>query len=256
MRRRRTPPIPKTTPEQALHQIRAITLDLDDTLWAITPVISRAEAELWRWLELNCPAIAEKFTAETALALREQVIEEHWERSHDYRFLRRMALERMLGACGYSNEFIDGAFEVFDLFRNRVELFPDVVPALQVLAEQFTLIAVTNGNANLQTIGIRHLFSDVVTAVEVGAAKPARQIFDAAVSRAGVTAAETLHVGDHPEYDVVGAREAGLCTAWMNRAGGSWPRHLHEPDAIVATVGDLHAILEPAIVKRTAESGR
>lgn len=242
--------------ESILHQIRAITLDLDDTLWEIAPVIRRAEAELWRWLERNCPAILEKFTAEAALQLREQVIEEHWDRCHDYRFLRRTALERMLGACGYTNDLIDGAFEVFDGFRNRVELFPDVVPALQVLGEQFTLIAVTNGNANLQAIGIRHLFSDVVTAVDVGAAKPARQIFDAAVSRAGVTAAETLHVGDHPECDVIGAKEAGLCTAWMNRAGGSWPDHLHEPDAIVATVSELHAILEPAISSRAAEYGR
>lgn len=226
-----------------MHQIRAITLDLDDTLWEIAPVIRRAESELWLWMQQNRPAVCERFTAEAVVELRDQVIEEYWEHTHDFRFLRRMALTRMLETCGYSDDCIDEAFEVFDRFRNRVELFPDVVPSLQRLAEHFTLVAVTNGNANLQTIGIRHLFSDVVSAVEVGAAKPARRIFEEAVRRAGASAMETLHVGDHPECDIAGARAAGLCTAWMNRKGGSWPEHLPAPDAVITTVSELHAIL-------------
>lgn len=230
-----------------MHQIRAITIDLDDTLWEIAPVIQRAEAELWDWLRRNCPAVCDHFSADSAVAVREQVIRQYRERTHDYRFLRRMALTRMLETCGYSDAFIDEAFEVFDLFRNRVELFPDVIPALQQLSERFSIVAVTNGNANLETIGIRHLFTDVVSAVEVGAAKPQRRIFDEAVRRAGVSAVETLHVGDHPECDIAGAQAAGLSTAWMNRTGGPWPEHLAAPDAIVATVSELHAILEPAV---------
>lgn len=239
-----------------MQHIRAITLDLDDTLWEIAPVIQRAEAELWRWLERHCPAIAEKFSAEAAREIREQIILEHWDRTHDFRFLRKMALRHMLDACGYPDDFIEDAFNVFDVERNKVRLFPDVVPALETLAEHFTVIAVTNGNANLQTIGIRHLFSDVVTAVDAGAAKPERLIFEEAVARAGVAAAETLHVGDHPEIDIVGAKEAGLCTAWMNRRGIAWPRHLLKPDVIVASVSELHGILKPAVQSRQTESSR
>ncbi|HEX2139701.1 MAG TPA: HAD family hydrolase [Woeseiaceae bacterium] len=230
-----------------MHQIRAITIDLDDTLWEIAPVIQRAEAELWRWLRRNCPAVCERFTADAALAVREQVIQEYRERTHDFRFLRRMTLTRMLETCGYSDAFIEDAFEVFDLHRNRVKLYPDVVPALERLSERFPIVAVTNGNANLQTIGIRHLFSDVVSAVEVGSAKPAPLIFEEAVRRAGAAPIETLHVGDHPECDIAGAQGAGLATAWMNRTGGEWPDHLPAPDAIVTTVTELHAILEPSV---------
>lgn len=239
-----------------LHQIRAITLDLDDTLWEIAPVIRRAEAELWRWLGQNCPGIPRKFSAEAAIALREQVTREHGDRCHDFRFLRRTALCRMFDACGYSHDFVEGAFEVFDRFRNHVELYPDVLPALATLSQRFRLVAVTNGNANLQAIGIRHLFTDVVSAVQVGAAKPARAIFDEAVRRAGVAHEEALHVGDHPECDVDGAREAGLRTAWMNRAGLPWPPHLTAPDTIVASVHELETLLEPAMSQRAADSGR
>jgi putative hydrolase of the HAD superfamily len=35
--------------------IAAITLDLDDTLWPIEPVIARAEERLDAWLKIHCP---------------------------------------------------------------------------------------------------------------------------------------------------------------------------------------------------------
>jgi FMN hydrolase / 5-amino-6-(5-phospho-D-ribitylamino)uracil phosphatase len=231
-----------------LQHIRAITLDLDDTLWEIGPVISRAEAELWCWLSENCPRIPALFSEQAALQLREEVIAEFQDKSHDLRFLRKAVLGRMVTDAGYPSDLVEDAFSIFDAARNRVELYPDVVPALTALAEQFRIIAVTNGNANLEKIGIRHLFEDVVTAVDAGAAKPQPAIFEEAVKRAGVSPFEALHVGDHPEYDVAGAKSAGLATVWMNRRGDRWPEHLSEPDAIVSTVIELHQLVVPAAV--------
>ena len=39
-------------------RVRAITLDLDDTLWPIWPTIARAEGALQQWLADNAPATA------------------------------------------------------------------------------------------------------------------------------------------------------------------------------------------------------
>ena len=226
-----------------MHRIRAITLDLDDTLWEIEPVIRRAEDELWRWLSENFPNIPRKFSPQDMWKLRQQVAGEYARHRHDFRFLRKKVLEQVALASDYSAELVEPAFAVFDTFRNRVIFFPDVLPALETLAASYALIAVTNGNANLQTIGIRHLFADVVTAVDAGAAKPAPEIFAEAVRRAGVSPVEVLHVGDHPEIDVAGAQQAGMRTAWMNRNGAAWPRHLPAPDAEVSTMGDLCDLL-------------
>ena len=237
-----------------MHRIRAITLDLDDTLWEIGPVIMRAEGKLWSWLGEHFPRITETFSADEAIALREEVIRKHWDRSHDFRFLRKTVLEHMAETVGYSTDLVDDAFYVFDRARNDVELFSDVLPALETLKENFCLIAVTNGNANLERIGIRYLFHDVVTAIDAGAAKPARPIFDEAVNRAGVTAIETLHVGDHPETDIVGAQQAGLRTAWVNRNDDDWPVHISPPDAIVSTIAELLTVLEPAITHRASSA--
>jgi putative hydrolase of the HAD superfamily len=79
-------------PDLPLHRIRAITLDLDNTLWAIDPVISRAEALLWEWLADNYPQIPAEFSPERLVEVRESVIEAHWERNHDFRFLRKKVL--------------------------------------------------------------------------------------------------------------------------------------------------------------------
>jgi len=230
-----------------LHRIRAITLDLDNTLWEIDSVIRKAEAALWSWLDDNYPRIPEMFSAEDVAVLREVTIEKYWNhKSHDFRFLRKKVLELLAREAGYDSALVEPAFRVFDDARNDVELYPDVLPGLEHLFSKFTVIAVTNGNANLHTIGIRHLFHDVVTAVDAGAAKPSRRIFDVAIQKAGAAPQEVLHVGDHPETDIDGGRNAGLRTAWVNRTNAEWPDHMPEPDLTITTISELREILEQA----------
>jgi len=230
-----------------LHRIRAITLDLDNTLWEIDPVIQKAEAALWSWLGEHYPRIPASFSEEDVKVLREVTIEKYWKhKNYDFRFMRKKVLELLACEAGYDADLVEPAFRVFDDARNDVELYPDVLPDLEYLFSTFTVVAVTNGNANLESIGIRHLFDHVVTAEQVGVAKPARQIFDIAIDKAGVSSKEVLHVGDHPETDVDGGRQAGLRTAWVNRVEAEWPDHLPEPDLIVTSITELREILEKA----------
>ncbi len=225
-----------------MNGIRTITLDLDDTLWDLHPVIRRAEQRLYDWLGEKYPAITETFAKEEMRILRKQVVGKHKDKLHDLTFLRRTVLTEAAAAAGYKVFAVDEAFAVFDEVRNDVDLFPESRPALEALAERFTLIAVTNGNANLEMIGIADLFDGHVNAAMAGAAKPARPIFDAAVEAGGASRAETVHVGDHPLYDVHGAREAGLRAVWVNRNGAEWPAEYATPDAEVDNVGELVAL--------------
>ncbi len=226
-----------------MNDIHTITLDLDDTLWAIHPVIKRAEERLYAWTNENYPRIAELFNPEDIRELRSQVMAEYEDRSHDLTFLRRTILSRLGAAAGYGGHYVDEAFAVFSEARNEVTLFPEARPALEALGKHFAVIAVTNGNADLEKIGIRDLFDGVVSAAMAGAAKPERQIFDMAVKAGGASAARTLHVGDHPFYDVHGARDAGLRAVWVNRNGDDWPSEYHPPDGEVQHVGELRDLL-------------
>ena len=226
-----------------MNNIRTITLDLDDTLWAIHPVIKRAEARLYAWMSDNYPRVTELFNPDDLLEVRSKVIAEHQDRSHDLTFLRRTILARLGAAAGYGDHYVDEAFAVFSEARNEVTLFPEARPALEALGERFVIIAVTNGNADLEKIGIRELFDDVISAAMVGAAKPERLIFDMAVKAGGASADQTLHVGDHPLYDVHGARDAGLRAVWVNRNGDDWTGEYHSPDGEVQHIGELPDLL-------------
>ena len=226
--------------------IRTITLDLDDTLWAIAPVIMRAEQALYAWLQEHYPRIAAMYSRDELLRMRAEIVDEYPDKSHDFTFMRRTVFARIGEAAGYGTSYVDDAMELFHALRNDVELFPEVRPALEELGKHYCVIAVTNGNANLERIGIGDLFHGTVSAATAGAAKPARQIFETAVAAGGADAHETLHVGDHPEADVVGASAAGLKSVWVNRDGADWPDHLQRPDAIVRDIGELLALLGKA----------
>jgi putative hydrolase of the HAD superfamily len=226
--------------------IRTITLDLDDTLWEIAPVIRRAEHRLRAWLAEHYPRIVELHQPEDIMELRAQVLVEYEDRAHDLTFIRCEILARMGVAAGYGDGFVEEAFAVFDEERNSLDLFPEVRVALESLASRYTIIAVTNGNARLDRIGIDDLFDAFISARTAGAAKPARPIFDAAVEAGGAAAHETLHVGDHPEFDVDGARSAGLRAVWVNRNGAVWPGSLPRPDGIVRDLEELDRLLAAA----------
>ena len=137
-----------------MYGIRTITLDLDDTLWEIHPVMRRAERVLREWMSEHYPRVVELYAREDIMELRARVIAEFEERAHDLTFIRRTVLARMSDAAGYDEVFVDEAFEVFDRERNTLELFPEVLPALRSLSRRYSLVAVTNGNARLDRIGI------------------------------------------------------------------------------------------------------
>jgi putative hydrolase of the HAD superfamily len=75
----------------------------------------------------------------------------------------------------------------------------------------------------LHGLGLEFHFDFIVASGSLGYAKPSPEIFAAAVSRAGVSAAECLYVGDSYIHDILGARTAGLHTALVDREGASPP---------------------------------
>ena len=206
-------------------KISAITLDLDDTLWPAEPAIVAAEAALREWILANCPGAESDWPTERLQALRAQVWTEHPHLAHDFSALRMIAIERILAPYGLPASAADEAFAVFFRARNEVSLYPEAREALAQLAGRVPIVALTNGNACLRTIGLDHYFHDAVHARDAGVAKPAAAIFHLACTRAQALPEQVLHVGDHPLQDVIGARQAGLQTMWLDRGMHLWPEH-------------------------------
>jgi putative hydrolase of the HAD superfamily len=225
-------------------RIKAITLDLDDTLWPIWPTIKRAEHALASWLAHHAPAAAALFADPQArLELRQHVEQTRPEIAHDLSALRRESIRTALHRADEDTTLAEPAFDVFFAERMRVELFADVLPALAALAARFPIVAVSNGNAHVGRVGLGQFFAASVSASEYGVAKPDARIFHEAAGKAGVASADVLHVGDDAALDVLGALGAGMQTVWVNRAQHAWS-HAAQPHHTVANLTELVKILQ------------
>ena len=227
--------------EQAL---RLIVVDLDDTLWPCAPVIRRAEEALWTWLSRRAPRLNASHDLATLRAHRIAYGQRHPEVAHDITALRTAALAEALRENGDDPTLAQPAVEVFVTARQQVEPYPEVAGVLARWRERYLLIAVSNGNADVERTPLRGLFHHALSAADAGAMRPNPALFLAAIARAGVDPAAAMHVGDDPVNDVAAARAVGLRTAWVNRVGRDFPADLPRADVEVSDLGALAAWLD------------
>jgi putative hydrolase of the HAD superfamily len=223
-----------------LNRIKAITLDLDDTLWPIWPTIARAEEALLGWLAHHAPRTAALCaTPGLQRQVREQMPLLRPDLASDMSALRREAIRVLLGRAGESPDLAESAFEFFFEQRQKVELFVDVLPALDFLQARYPLVSVSNGNADIHKVGLGQYFTAALSAHPLGIAKPDVRIFHAGAQAAGVLPHEVLHIGDDAHLDCVGGMDAGMQVVWVNREAHVWHHEDRQPHL---EVRDLHAL--------------
>ena len=222
-----------------LSTIKAITLDLDDTLWPIWPVIERAEKALDDWLSQYAPMTAALFSNPAARhEIREHVSRSRPELKYNLSAIRREAIRVALYRSGEDPLLAEAAFNVFFEERNKVILFEDAVLALEFLSGRYPLVAVSNGNADVERIGLGRYFRAAISAQQFGVGKPDPRIFHAAAGAVEVQPEEVLHVGDDATLDVLGALNCGMQTVWVNRFDQMWA-HPAVPHETVTTLTEL-----------------
>ncbi len=219
--------------------LRAITIDLDETLWPVGPVIAKAEAALTAWMQAHAPAVAERFPPPVMRGLRDQIISQvapH--RRTDIGHVRTTAIAHALSLVGDDPGKAHQAYAVFDAARQEVELFDDAMPALLALGARYPIFALSNGTADIHRAGLGRHFVGSLSAAELGFGKPDIRMFHAACDRLGCAPGEVLHIGDDAELDVEGALVAGLKAIWVNRAGAEWTGSA-QPDHIVTSLDEI-----------------
>ncbi len=205
-----------------------ICFDLDDTLWPCMPTIEKAEEMLYLWLCTHKPKITQTYSREQLRIKRHQMLLDKPQLMCDLSAARQLHLKQLADEFDYDDYWINTAFDVFYNARQKVNLFDDVIDVLSALKNDYTLAALTNGNAHIKHTGLGGLFDFQVSAADVQAAKPDPAMFHHAMNEAGVVAAQTLHVGDHPIHDLQGAKNAGIEGVWIRRFNQSW--NLSDPE--------------------------
>jgi putative hydrolase of the HAD superfamily len=231
--------------------VKLITFDLDNTLWDVDSVIRKAETGLRAWLQAEVPDVVTNYSPENMATLRAQLLEENPAWRHDLSRLRAELLYRAIRLSGYdereARKHAADAFAVFLEARHQVEFFDGALDALEALAREFVLGALTNGNADFRKLQLDRFFSFGYSAASVGVGKPAPDIFHAALRHASASAPEAIHVGDHLVDDIHGANEVGLHTIWVNVKEEARPTEAAQPSHTVHQVDQVPRAVQDII---------
>lgn len=127
-------------------------------------------------------------------------------------------------------------------------LHPDVADAVRALrAAGYRLVTLTNGSAQVaqqlfDTAGIRDEFDQLLSVEDAPAWKPHPAAYAYAAEHCNTTPENMLLIAVHP-WDIHGAAQAGLQTAWLNRDQSSYPSYFRTPDHEAASLTDLASAL-------------
>lgn len=157
-----------------------------------------------------------------------------------YRAIGELSVAQVMARAGIAHtedevRALVGAIE-------RLEPFPEVPPALDRLRTKYRLAVLSNGDPDMLEEAKRHhriSFEAVISVAEAGGAfKPHRATYTKAAELLGVRMDEVLFVANH-EFDVVGAKAAGMRAAFVDRRRRPFARWPHQPDLIVPDVAAL-----------------
>lgn len=233
----------RTSNSAALASVKAISFDLDDTLWHCAPAIARAESALYAWHREFTPKITRVHTPESLTTYRAVIRDRHPELKGCVTAMRLAGLRALLSEFGYSESLAEVAFDVFYRARSEVELYDGALEMLEKLRRNYRLAAITNGNADLQAIGIADHFEVIYAADLTLPQKPAPDMFLQCLAHMGIAADELLHVGDNPLADVTGAHNARVQTMWFNQYNVRWPAELKAPHIEVRSLPRIVELL-------------
>jgi putative hydrolase of the HAD superfamily len=132
--------------------------------------------------------------------------------------------------------------------RRKLKLYPHVRSMLSTLREHFPLAIVTDGQSSyargeLHKVGITEYFGPIVVSGDHGFRKPDRRLFQYALDGMGVTADNTLYVGNDMYRDIYGAREIGMHTVMFDSDQGAKQYEDCAPDYTITDYRDLLVIL-------------
>lgn len=200
-----------------LQKITAMSFDLDDTLYDNHPFIHKAEQHLLAFLQQHSPhetVTDSQYWRQHKLA----ALKAHPQLHSDMGQLRKQTLTRGLAELGHKGQqleqAVNDAFAFFYHQRSDFKVSNEVCELLDSLAACVPLVAITNGNVNLQQIGIGDYFQKSFHASLSLPMKPASNMFNAAQQFLHRPASEILHVGDNLQKDIQGAKQAGFSCAW------------------------------------------
>lgn len=203
---------------RALSPVSVLSFDLDDTLYNNHPIIKSALQAQANYLEAldQWPTDSMSYW----LKCRDNALKQDATLIDDVTRWRQAALHYAMTDLGFSAEqaqlHAENAYQAFADARSQITVTDEVLELLANLSKHYRLIAITNGNVEVEKFNLNGVFELVLQAGPHGKAKPHSALFDSAAKKLEVPHKEILHIGDSLDTDVQGANNAGCQSVWLN----------------------------------------
>jgi len=163
-----------------------------------------------------------------------------------YREIGHRSLTHVLERAGIEHTVA----EVHELVAaiERLRPFPEVPQALARLQQRYKLVVLSNGDPDMLETARRYhgiAFDQLISVAEANAFKPHRATYIKAAEIVGVELQHVLFVANHT-FDCIGAKSAGMRTAFVNRRGRPFDLSPYPPDLVVPSMTELANLLLPA----------
>ncbi|MEI7875721.1 MAG: haloacid dehalogenase type II [Alphaproteobacteria bacterium] len=123
----------------------------------------------------------------------------------------------------------------------KLKPFPEVPPALDKLRTKYKLVVLSNGDPDMLEAAKQYHkvpFDKVISVAEANSFKPHVATYTKAAELCGVAPDQILFVANHA-FDCIGAKSAGMRTAFIDRRSRPFGETPHQPDILVPTMKDL-----------------
>ncbi len=127
----------------------------------------------------------------------------------------------------------------------KLQPFPEVPAALARLRTRYKLVVLSNGDPDMLETAKRYhriAFDRVISVAEAGSFKPHRATYTKAAELLELRMDQVLFVANHA-FDCVGAKSAGMHTAFIDRRQRPFGMTPHQPDILVRTMTELADIM-------------
>jgi putative hydrolase of the HAD superfamily len=222
-----------------------LSFDLDDTLYQNEEVIDAAEQAQF---DVICELIPEaaKVGMPFWSALKWQVAKQRPEVAHDVTEWRYEVIRQGLAHFGaLNNENLEQVFNQFYLARSNFTVPKLTFDVLEQLKQRFTLVTVTNGNADIERIGLGDYFAGYYRAgLNNCKMKPYPDMLVKVMQDFSVDPHQILHLGDNVGSDIQASINAKVPNFWFNPDRKRYPSGHVLPDAEYTCLSDLLQLLD------------
>lgn len=225
--------------------IEFLFLDLDDTILDFHKAERLALGKTLRTFGLE--------PTQEVLTLYSRINKEHWERLERKELTREEVLVGRFWELFRQTGLQVDAEKCARTYENNLSIghffLPGALEAVESLSKKYKLYLASNGTAKVQagrlkSANISHYFEEVFVSQEIGANKPDLAYFERCFARIpNFDKTKAMMVGDSLTSDILGGKQAGIATCWVNSQGKTCDDAV-KPDYEIEALYQLEALLE------------